>query len=67
MNDWIKTILGVAGTGAGITLAHVAQGAAIAASVATAAFMLVSTLEKIRAMRAARREAAQLRLPYLDR
>lgn len=67
MNDFPRLGLGILGTATGITLAHVAQGAAIAASLATAVFMALSILEKVEARRVRRREAAQLRFPFAEK
>ena len=66
MNDLSRSFLGVLGTIAGITLDQFAQGAGIAASVATAFYMGFCALEKWEARRARLREAAQMRLPFLD-
>jgi hypothetical protein len=59
MNDPQRIVVGVSGIVAGISLAHVATLAAVAASVATAVFMGLSAWEKwqtIRANRSAPRE-----------
>ncbi len=66
MNDLHRIFLGVLGTVAGIGLEQIAQGAAIAASIATAAYMGFCALEKWEVRRARLRDAAQMRLPFLD-
>ena len=51
MNDAQRITLGLIGTASAWTLDHFAKLAAIAASLATAAFMVASLIEKIRNLR----------------
>jgi hypothetical protein len=52
MSDAQRLSLGILGTVTSWGLDTFAKGAAIVASLATAAFMICSTIEKIRALRA---------------
>lgn len=51
MNDVQRLALGIVGTATGFTLDHFAKLAGLLASLATAAFMLASLVEKLRALR----------------